>query len=121
MRPFLPVDSLSEFLGNVDHLGRHNTLLLGMLHPFEPHREPETIDVDIAGKVYLVFPKVASLFVLHDLTMKASAETVPLETFDDPSQHSMYWAALVLYYVDPDLILEWLLTSLKLQHISFQV
>jgi hypothetical protein len=100
----LPRNAFLELeLGNNSSSDERDTILRERaFRPFEPHREPETTGDIIAGKTFIAFPKVAALFVLHDISMQASAEPVPPETFDDPSQSSMYWAALVLYHVDPD-------------------
>jgi hypothetical protein len=97
-RLLLPDDHCVELRSSVSN----NVLRESVLRPFEPQREPERTTATIAGKEFAVFPKVSALFVLHDISMKASAEPVPPEKFDDSSQRSMYWAALVLYHVDPD-------------------
>jgi hypothetical protein len=100
--PFLPLVSSAEFLNCTDSNQRNALLRDNILCPFAEHEEPETFYGKIVGKPYLVFPKVAALFALNDFLMKASAEPVPLEKYDDPSQHSMYKAALVLYHIDTD-------------------
>ena len=92
----------ADFLNCTDSDQRNALLRDNILCPFAEHEEPETFYENIVGKPYLLFPKVAALFVLHDFVMKASAEPMPLEKYDDPSQHSMYQAALVLYHIDTD-------------------
>ena len=98
----LPRDAHLELRNNASDDVRDTVLREVAFRPFEPQREPETTGATIAGKTFAAFPKVAALFVLHDIKMQASAEPVPPEKFDDSSQRSMYWAALVLYHVDPD-------------------
>jgi hypothetical protein len=100
--PFLPKDAFLELGDNFSDDVRDTILREVAFRPFAEHEEPETIYEKIFGKPYIVFPKVAAMFVLHDFLMKASAEPMPLEKYDDPSQHSMYQAASVLYHIDTD-------------------
>jgi hypothetical protein len=100
--PFLPKDAFLELGDNFSDDVRDTILRELAFRPFAEHEEPETIYEKIFGKPYIVFPKVAAMFVLHDFLMKASAEPMPLEKYDDPSQHSMYQAASVLYHIDTD-------------------
>jgi hypothetical protein len=106
--PVLPVDYSPEDVGSADSDERDELLRTKILCPFAEfvgsadYEEPERWFACIAGKQYLAFPKVAALFVLHDLYMKASAEPVALERFDNPLQQPMFWAASVLYHIDAD-------------------
>ena len=57
--------------------------------------EPETFLVNIpkGGRPYLAFPKVAALFGIHDIMMRASAEPVPPEHFNPDSEQGVLYEA----------------------------
>ena len=64
---------------SITPLGRRH-----MLSPEKKKNQPETLyPFRIAGQDYHVFPRLAPSFYLHDVEVKARAEPLPLETFDD--------------------------------------
>ena len=76
-----------------------------MLTPFTNHtKEPETTEVTIARKEYLAHPKVAALFGIYDIVMKASAEPIPPKPFFEPGspQAILFRAALIMYEECPN-------------------
>ena len=71
-----------------------------LLSPRHGLEQPETIFQEIAGIEYLTFPCLAAEYELHDFAVKARAEPLPLDEFDDLDAQSMYHAALVLFSTD---------------------
>jgi len=72
--------------------------LKDMLSPRQVHEQPEIIDdEDIAGQSYSAIPKLAALFELQDFIVKARAEPLPPDTFDDSDARALYYAGLILF------------------------
>ena len=107
-RNYVPMRRVYEYYSIIEEGGsneRINEFFRSILDPSDGDNvEPEYFTHNIHGgrQYYRIFPKVASLFVLHDLTMKVFAEPEKLSQFDNDAQWSMYVAALILYHLGDD-------------------
>jgi len=75
-----------------------NTQLTQCLSPDKSRPQPQCCnDVEIQRKLFKVLPCLAAEFQLHDVLVKAHAEPLPLETFEDDETDAMSSAASCVF------------------------
>lgn len=96
---YLPVEHKQELEALVD--GQLDGKLRELYKPEDDlTKEPTTVFERIAGGMYSVFPKVAALFRLHDLSIKASAEPLAPTPSSDDSSRAIHLMCVVLFHYD---------------------
>eukprot|EP00978_Attheya_sp_CCMP212_P001747 scaffold3577_cov60-Attheya_sp.AAC.4 len=61
--------------------------------------QPEVYETDVAGLPYLAVPCLAARFEMHDFLIRASAEPVPLDHFENDTQRCVFLGIFLVHYL----------------------
>eukprot|EP00797_Seminavis_robusta_P015705 Sro2353_g324480.1 n/a (331) ;mRNA; r:13519-14511 len=83
---------LITFQDEIDYTSKGTTLT-----PDNRNLQPVRLHVEIGGCDYYAFPYVAAHFRLHSIVLKAAAEPIPLDHFEDDQTETIFKAASLLF------------------------